>query len=205
MPYDISVPLSARTPVYPGDAVPEIRRVSDIEAGDPLTASHLSMGCHVGTHVDAPSHFLAGRASLEELPLSSFHGPALVLDLRRRRVIDEDDLPPLPDDHHLLLRTDNSELLLSESYTEARCHLTEKAAERLRSLRPRSVGFDHYSLDAPGTGEHPAHRVLAEDDIPVFVCLDLSGVPPGRYRFVGLPLRLVGAEAAPARAILLDA
>jgi arylformamidase len=204
---DITLELCALTPVYPGDPAPALERTADLARGDPLTSSHLSIGCHVGTHVDAPAHFLADGALLGDLSLARFYGPATVLDLRGRRCIEPDHLRalPIPRGQHLLLHTDGSRLLQRTGYSELAPYLCAKAAEHLCSLEPLSVGFDSYSLDPPDAAEpFPAHTALARAGIPVFVCLALDGVPAGPYTFAGLPLRLAGAEAAPVRALLIE-
>ena len=203
---DLTLRITERMPVYPGDPPPVIHRVSDLTRGDALTASHLSIGCHVGTHVDAPSHFISNAKTLDQLPLDAFFGPATVVDLRGARRIEPDMLRrvELPPRQHVLLKTDNSGFLQLEHFTEDYCYLSREAAEHLCELEPRSVGIDYYSLDPFESSDYPAHRTLAAAGIPAFVCLDLSGVRAGRYQFVGLPLRLADAEGAPVRAVLLE-
>ncbi|MBN1344414.1 MAG: cyclase family protein [Phycisphaerae bacterium] len=205
--FDITLEVSGATLVYPGDAAPVIERVSDIREGDALTASRLSMGCHVGTHVDAPAHFLADGATVDELSLECFHGPAVVVDMRGKDVIGRSDVEAagLPEGHHILLKTDNSLLLRQTTFSERYCTVSAEAAACLAARRPRAIGFDYYSLDPVETRTYAAHVALARAGIPVFVCLDLSEVPPGGYTFVGLPLRLRGVEAAPVRAVLMGA
>ncbi|MBI2816373.1 MAG: cyclase family protein, partial [Acidobacteria bacterium] len=79
---DITIPMRAAMPLYPGDAPPLVRRVSCIADGSPLKASELVMGCHVGTHVDAPAHFINGGATIDQLSLRHFYGNAVVLGFR---------------------------------------------------------------------------------------------------------------------------
>lgn len=203
---DITLRVSSDILVYPGDPAPELRRVSDLGRGDALTATHLSIGCHVGTHVDAPSHFLSEGRNLDELPLECFLGPAVVLDLTGRRRIESDDLRDMeiPFRHHVLVKTENSALLRLEHFRKEYCYLSRAAAELLCTREPRSVGFDYYSLDPFESTDFPAHRALAAANIPAFVCLDLGAVRPGLYQFAGLPLRLADAEGAPVRAVLLE-
>ena len=204
--FDLTLPLSPRTFTYPGDPAPTITRTLDTSKGDPLTASHLSLNCHVGTHVDAPAHFLAHGATLEELPLDCFFGPAAVISLEGKAIIEAADLvsQDLPPSHHILLKTDNSRLLKRNRFSESFCVVSPDATRYLLRTTPRSIGYDYYSLDPYQTTEiFPAHRILAQSNIPVFVCLDLSKVQPGRYNFFGFPLRLTKAEASPVRALLM--
>ena len=204
--HDLTLPISPDTLTYPGDPSPTISRTMDVSQGDSLTASHLSLNCHVGTHVDAPAHFIASGATLEELPMECFYGPALVINLEGKPVIEISDLLSydLPLSHHILLKTDNSQLLHRDRFTESYCVLSPDAARYLLGKTPRSIGFDYYSLDPHQTTEvFPTHRILAQSNIPVFVCLDLSRVQPGQFMFFGFPLLLEKVEASPVRAILM--
>jgi len=191
--------------VYPGDLPPRIQRMSDLHQGDSLTASIVTIGCHVGTHVDAPAHFLAHGKWLEELPLESFYGPALVIGQEGKRSVVKADLERLsiPKQHHIVLKTDNGALLHETTFSDDFCILSEEAAEYLCEFHPLSVGWDYYSLDPLTFPEtFPAHIVLAQANIPVFVCLNLLDIEEGAYWFSGFPLRLKGVEGAPVRAIL---
>ncbi len=204
--YDLTLPISPDTLTYPGDPPPTIIRMTDVSQGDSLTTSHLSLNCHVGTHVDAPAHFIPHGATLEELPMDCFFGPAVVVNLEGKEVIDASDLAPhaLPPEHHILLKTDNSRLLHHGRFSNSFCVVSPDATRDLLNKRPLSIGYDYYSLDPhqpPGT--FPSHLILAQSNIPVFVCLDLSEVQPGQYMFWGFPLRLEQVEASPVRAILM--
>ncbi len=202
--YDLTLPITSKMPVFPGDPAPELFTVSDIRKGDPLTISHISMGCHVGTHVDCPAHFLEDGPVLGAMQWRSFMGQARVLELTGSSFISREDLAQyeIPRDYHILLKTTNSARLAQSSFTEDYVFMDPEAANYLAGHNPRSVGFDYYSLDPASSQTFPAHTRLAEQGIPVFVCLDLSGPPSGDYWFVGLPLRLDQLEGAPARVLL---
>ena len=205
--FDLTLPLSPKTLTYPGDPSPSIKRTMDLSNGDSLTASHISLNCHVGTHVDAPAHFIAQGATLEELPMECFYGPAVVINLEGKMVIEVSDLAShnLPCSYHILLKTDNSKLLQSEKFSTSYCVVSPEAAKYLLTRTPRSIGFDYYSLDpCQPAGLFPTHRLLAQSNIPTFVCLDLSEVKSGRFVFSGFPLRLGKVEASPVRAILMN-
>ena len=204
--HDVSLSLSSQTVVYPGDRVPQIERLSDIQVGDPLTHSHLSIGCHVGTHIDAPSHFLAKKWSLNQLPLQSFYGPAVVINMENRSRVELSDIDSLqlPSYHHVLFKTDNSPLLQTPTFHSSYCTLSPEAAEFLCQRKPLSIGWDYYSLDPGNSDGFFAHKRIAEHNVPVFICLDLFKICPGSYHFVGLPLRLESVEASPVRALLID-
>ncbi len=206
--FDLSVPLFRDTFVYPGDSPPILTKSSNLEKGDALTASHLSMNCHVGTHVDAPAHFLGDGENLDELRLDRFHGPAMVYEFLDRDVITQTDIQNVSvlERHHILLKTKNSELLECKTFSSSYCTVSPEVAEWLCERQPLSVGFDYYSLDPyQEDGGFPAHTILARAGIPVYVCLNLKDVSSGHYVFSGFPLRLLGAEASPVRAVLMSA
>jgi arylformamidase len=204
--FDITLPLSNHTLVFPGDSPPDIQRASDLKQGASLTASTFSMGCHVGTHVDAPGHFLSQGMMVDELPLESFYGPALVVGQEGKQVVEKADVEKkiIPPHLHIFFKTDNGALLNGKVFSKERCTLSSQAAHYLTTLNPLSIGWDYYSLD-PSTNleTFSAHTILAKANIPVFVCLNLKAIAEGLYGFSGFPLRLENVEGAPVRAILI--
>ena len=202
---DITIPIDGSTPIYPGDPTPKVALLSSITDGDPVTASLLSLGAHVGTHVDLPAHFLRDGKTLEAYDVTRFMGQAYVIDCTSvKKLIDIDFLKnkDIPKHRHTFLKTRNSTLLESDDFSENYIYITEEAARFLLQHEPLSIGIDYYSLDSSDSEIFPAHRVCAEYDIPVFVCLNLSNVSPGSYWFAGLPLSFPILEGAPVRAIL---
>jgi arylformamidase len=169
--------------LYPGDALPEVRT----QFGFGLMTSEVRLGCHIGTHVDAPSHFLAGTASVEQLPLAAFFGPALVLHVADAAALQTDCR------RHILLRTGEP----------IHAGLTVGAIARVLAHDPLSIGCDAYSLERAEVPGFPVHKAVANQGLPAFVRLDLSGVEPGEYLFCALPWKLAGVEGIPVRAVLL--
>jgi arylformamidase len=201
--YDITLVLHEGMAVYPGDAPPKIRRTASIEQGASLTVSTLELPCHAGTHVDAPGHFLAGGRLLSDYPADAFFGPAIVIDVAGHHHVTAAALKeqPIAPRRHLLLRTRNSERPRAAAYDLDHACIDSDAVDVLIALRPLSIGFDDYSVDAPAASDLPVHRRLARAGLLVYVGLDLSAIPAGEYTFFGLPLRLDGAEASPVRAV----
>ena len=203
---DISVPLLAGMPVYPGNTALRIVPLRRMERGDPNNLSGLECGLHTGTHVDAPLHFLAGGSSVDQLPLDAMLGEAVVAYLPGVDSITADMLArlALPEGTiRLVLRTRNSDLWES-GVTEFRkdfVALTSDAAQWLVKQGIRLIGVDYLSVQCYGDGPL-THRVLLEAGIVIVEGLNLAGVAAGRYELICLPLLLHGAEGAPARAIL---
>lgn len=202
--YDLSHVIHEGMVLYPGDPPPRVRRLSSIDEGAALTTSTLELPCHVGTHVDAPAHFLAGGRLLSDYTAEAFCGAAVVLDLASEANVNAVALrtQSMPEGRHVLLRTRNSTRLRSREYDRDHAFIEPEAAEVLIESRPLSIGFDDYSVDAEGDGALTVHRRFAAAGLLVYVALDLSLPAPGEYTFFGLPPRIERVEAAPVRAVL---
>ena len=204
--YDISVGISPDLPVWPGDPPVKLERLRDIAKGDESTVTHLSFGAHVGTHVDAPLHFLQGGDSIDRLPLRLLTGRAYVVDMGKAEVIDEVSLGKVnlpPRTRRVLFKTRNSELWGKEKqFVEKYVALTPGGANWLVKKGVQLVGVDYLSV-APYDDSVSTHRALLSARVVILEGLDLRDVTQGRYTLYCLPLKLVGAEGAPARAILV--
>jgi arylformamidase len=204
-PLDATVEIHADMAVFPGDPSPRLVRTASFERGDPLLMSELHLGCHVGTHVDAPGHFVAGGSLMGEFSPEMLSGRVVVLDCTSaERAVQPGDLPLAALGHgdHVVLRTANT---LRRGDKDGLVHVTVDAIHQLISTGITVLGFDSYSLDAPEDHELPAHRSAALSGIPVVVMLDLRLVQPGEYFWAVAPLRLRNAEAAPARVLFFPA
>jgi arylformamidase len=190
---DISRPVGADTPVWPGDPPVTLEPVARIEAGDPAAVSRLTLGTHTGTHVDPPAHFLPGGATVDQLDLDVLVGPALVVDLTATAgPVEPHRLAALADGHsRLLLRTGAAEGVV-----------TTGVARRLVEDGVRLVGVDTLSIE-PATHDYEVHHLLLSAGVVIVEGLDLSAAPPGEYQLVCLPLRVTGGDGAPARAVLI--
>jgi arylformamidase len=205
--HDISLPLSARLPVWPGDPPPAIVRTADLAAGAACTLTEVHLSAHAGTHVDAPAHYLAAGTTVDALDLDVLIGPAEVVDLGDVAAVDAAVLAALDVPGHvarLLLRTRNSAAWSAgdPSFRADFVAVTADGARWLVQRGVRLVGIDGLSI-APLADIATPHIVLLSAGVVVIEGLDLSGVSPGTYDLVCLPLRLVGAEGAPARAVLI--
>jgi len=202
--YDVTVPLSASVPTYPGDPRFDIEFTHRLAAGDPYNLARFSLGAHSGTHVDAPYHFLADGAAVDELPLEILMGKARVLEIPARDRIRREDLEALDlrDDLRVLLKTRMSGQLRLPEFQEDFVHLTGDAAAYLAQAGLKLVGIDYLSVDRFGSADFEAHQALLGAGVVIVEGLDLSEVEPGEYDMACLPLRIVGADGAPARVVL---
>ena len=203
---DVSVPLDDGVIVWPGD--PEFQReLLSTTAVDGVEVSQLRMSVHTGTHVDAPAHYLEGGATIGTMPIDAMVGPCVVLQIPEDVIrIDVEHLEAvdLAEGERVLLRTGNSTrgLLGRRSFVEDYTFLTPDAAAYLARLPARCVGIDYLSVGGPGPEGVETHELLLASGVWIIECLELAHVAPGTYDLVCLPLRLMSAEGAPARAIL---
>jgi arylformamidase len=206
--YDISVPISESLPVWPGDPEIHITQPMHLARGDMATVSRLEMGAHTGTHVDAPAHFIPGGLSVDALDLSVLVGPALVIHAPEAHALTAQVLERLnipPGTSRVLFRTRNSDRWARGEYPffEDYVAFTMDGAAWLVERGIRLVGIDYLSV-APFDDPVPTHQTLLRAGIIVVEGLDLSSVAAGAYQLVCLPLKIAGAEGAPARAILIE-
>jgi len=201
--YDISVPLTAGMPLYPGDPPFEIEALPH-DGAAPYVISRLGLSTHSGTHVDAPAHFLPGGATVDQLPVDILVGKARVVELLEQERIERADLEAqdMRDDLRVLIKTRMSGLMQKSAFQEDHVYLARDAALYLAQAGIKLVGFDYLSIDRYGATDFPAHRALLDAGVVIVEGLDLSDVQAGEYDLFCLPLRIGGGDGAPARVLL---
>ncbi len=206
--YDISLPVSESLIVWPGDPAIHITQPSHLDKGDKATVSRLDMGAHTGTHVDAPCHFIRGGLGVDSLDLDTLVGPALVVEAPANGHISADLLKGLgipPRTPRVLFHTRNSELWSrgERSFSKDFVGITADGAQWLADFGVRLVGVDYLSV-APFGQSGPTHHTLLHAGVIIVEGLNLSQIRAGTYTLVCLPLKLVGIDGSPARAILIE-
>jgi arylformamidase len=204
--HDVSLPIASEGLTFPGDPQTHVSVHQSIARGDPANVSALAFGSHTGTHIDAPRHFLQGGGPVDAIPLERLVGPAAVLELPDSvTAIGEAELRSrdLRGTRRVLFRTRNSSLLSGPRFTPEYAYLAPDGAEYLLGLGVELVGIDYLSIERFDSKDYPVHRMLLERQVVIVEGLDLSEVPEGGYQFFCLPLRLVGLDGAPARAVLI--
>ena len=207
--YDVSVPLFPAMVGWPGDPEFEMSAEARIPE-DGYSLSRICMGTHTGTHVDAPRHVVEYGKHIDQIPLDVLIGRALVAEVKPPKgwAIQPEDLidAGVPRGcSRVLFKTSNSDLWAPgpHDFEPFFVHLSEKTARWLVESGAKLVGIDYMSVDGMQEKPLPAHHVLLEAGVVIIENLDLSHVPPGVYDLIALPLKLLNADGAPARVVLV--
>jgi arylformamidase len=204
--WDISPPLHAGSPVFPGDARYEQHWAATIAPGCPVNVSTLTLSPHTGAHADAPLHYDSGGAAVGCLDLTPYLGPCRVIHaigvtpLVQWRHIEhavDTQLPP-----RVLVRT--YERMPVEHWDAALAAYAPETIERLADHGVTLVGIDTASIDPADSKLLDSHQVIRRRGLRVLENLVLDEVPEGDYELMALPLKLVTADASPVRAVLRE-
>lgn len=202
---DISVPVYTGMVHWPGDPDVKLTRKLDMAKGEVCNYTHLSFGAHTGTHMDAPLHFVADGESMDKLPLDATVGRCRVIEIKARGQIGPRHLKSLRlrRGERVLFKTGNSrKSWKSEAFDEGFVSISQDAAQFLVDRGVRTVGVDYLSIGGWQSDGVETHQVMLGAGIWVIEGLNLAKVKPGGYELICLPLKLLGAEGAPARAVL---
>lgn len=202
---DLSQPLHAGMPVYPGTAQPQFTVVATVEA-DGYRMEQACFNYHVGTHLDAPAHMLPGGATLDAYEAARFVGRAAVLDVAGP--VGLETLAPqaarLSRLDYLLLRTGWSSRWGAPAYFQGYPVLSAEAARWLGGFSLRGVGIDAPSFDPVDSEHFPIHRLLLGQGLLLLENLaHLERLGEGEFTFACLPLPLRGADGSPVRAVAM--
>jgi len=202
---DISAPIDPGMPTFEGDPPVSLELAKSLARGDVCNLTRVDMGAHTGTHIDAPIHFVAGGAGSEAISLDAVIGPAWVVDARDQHgaitAADLDRLAIPRGETRILFRTPNSQLWERPGFQTGFVGLDASAAAAIVTRRTTLVGIDYLSI-APFGDPTPTHVALLSAGVVVLEGLDLRAVEPGPYELLCLPLRIMGSDGAPARAVL---
>lgn len=203
--FDISEPLAAETAVFPGDTPFSREWIMRMEDGGSCNVSTIRMSAHCGTHTDAPLHFDPRGDDMVAVDLSAYIGPCRVVDMPG-----EGDPPLIPPDALTRSLLEGTERILFRTrsrhdhrvFDEGFTAVGPSAAKKLVAAGLRLVGIDTPSMDHATARDLLAHRALCSGGVAILENLDLTGVPAGDYHLAALPLKIVGSDSSPVRAVL---
>jgi len=202
---DVSVTLKDGMVTWPGDPPVRISHALSMERGDPSTVSLLEMGAHTGTHMDAPAHFVRGGTGIGDMPLDASIGPARVIPIHDRISIKPDELEghAIQPGERVLFKTHNSEHCWdADTFVEGFVYVSEAAARYLAERQVRLIGVDYLSVGGFHADGVKIHQTLLNAGIWIIEGLNLKQVQPGPVDLVCLPLKILGGDGAPARALV---
>ena len=204
--YDISLTIYPGMLGWPGQPQLAMDTVKSIAQGDSSNVSLLHIGTHTSTHVDAPCHFIPGAIGIDSISPEVLIGPARLFQLPEIPHIDRNLLEglELKGVERLLFGTSNSTLLKQSQFVEDYIFTSEDAASYLVDMGIKLVGVDYLSIDQYQNMARPAHHVLLGAGVVIVEGLDMTGVPPGDYELICLPLKIKDGNGAPARVFLRE-
>jgi len=207
--YDVSVPLSAAIPTYPGDPGIEIKQWLRLANGDAANVSLINFGLHSGTHVDAPAHFIEGGSRVDSLSMDCLLGEVEVVEVADEiAVIDKTFVARncVRGSQRILFKTRNSAFWAApeQGFQQDYVYIDPEAARWLVAAGVKLVGIDYLSVEKFGSDGFQPHLAFLSHSVVIVEGLDLRDVPPGIYELLCLPLRIAGGsgDGAPARVIL---
>ena len=202
--WDISPPIAADSPLFPGDTAYSQQWTATIAPGCPVNLSTITMSPHIGAHADAPLHYGADAPTIGQVSLDPYLGPCRVIHaIGCGRLVRPEhlahaatDLPP-----RVLVRT------CVQAPTRWSPEFSAFAPETiawLAAMNVRLVGIDSQSVDPADSKTLDSHHRLLHHDLRVLENLVLDDVPEGDYELIALPLKLMTADASPVRAVLRE-
>jgi len=200
--YDITPPVSTQLKVFPGDTPASREVLMDMATGDHVTLSTLRATVHLGAHVDAPSHYGVGEPTIDRQPLELYLGECQVmhLDIARGALIASSDFHAQIESERLLLRTGT--FPNPNEWNEDFAAFEPETVDWLSDEGVRLIGLDTPSVDPSTAKVLEAHHRFLANDMAILEGIVLEDVPEGMYELIALPLKLVGFDASPVRAVL---
>ncbi|HSH93880.1 MAG TPA: cyclase family protein [Roseimicrobium sp.] len=213
---DISVEMRDGMVHWPGD--PSCNISLFVKLGDPIpgqpgktipcNVTQMTLSAHTGTHMDAPRHFVKDGRTMESMPIDAVVGPCRVIELKDKKAVTVKELKKhkLKKGERILLKTRNStkswKLAKTSTFDTEFIYIPADTAQYLVDCGIQTVGVDYLSVGGWQKDGVECHQILLGKEVWIIEGLDLSKVKPGKYDLVCLPLKILGADGAPARAIL---
>lgn len=208
--YDLSVSVHEGMALWPSDPPLSMKLAKSMARGDRSNVTRLEFGAHTGTHMDAPFHFVANGAGIDQIPLETLIGPCRVYDLTGipghidRPALERCDLRGVT---RALFKTRNSERWARDEreFDKSFIAIVTDGAQLLVERGVKLVGVDYLSVEPYGSKEHPVHLTLLPAGVVIIEGLNLSAVPAGDYELMALPMKLKDCDGAPTRVVLRQA
>lgn len=199
---DISQTVSPTSSVFPGDTPFTLRKVASLADGASCDVGTIQTTLHIGTHADAPSHFVQGAPGIGEVPLERYYGPARVVARIGDGPITADEVRAWNPTKGMRYLVRTRDVVDPGEWPAQFAHLDPAAARVLAEAGVALFGIDTPSVDHQDSKTLDAHKALLSGNVAILENLDLTGVRPMPYELMAFPLKIAGADAAPCRAVL---
>lgn len=211
---DISPELSCEIAVFPGDTPLSREILMETERGDSITLSTLRTTVHVGSHADAPSHYAKGGQTIDQIDLARYIGPCVVVEVSNRVRRTREGMRVAVDDligkaaRGIDAITQRRVLIKTMTQPDKRefggdfAGLEPALVGALAAKGVTTIGLDTPSVDVAASKDLPAHAAFHKHGVVIIEGLVLDHVERGEYELVALPLKLIGFDASPVRAVL---
>jgi arylformamidase len=196
---DLSMPISPDMPTNQPDHFPPVLKPYSHIASDGWAGTAITIDSHCGTHVDAPSHFVAGDIGVDQIPIDVLIGPAQKVSVDTA-VVTAAHLASVSSER-VVVHTGWSDRADTPEYITASTHLNADAAQHLLSCGVRLVGIDSPSVDAPGCDD--VHQILLGHGVIIVENLSNTATLPDRFELIVSPLRIVDGDGSPARVVAI--
>lgn len=202
MIYDISPPITDSLAVWPGDTPLSREILCDMHEGSNLTLSTLRATVHLGAHADGPNHYGKDAPAIDERNLDYYLGKCQVVYAKvdRKARISPNDISTPIEAERVLLKTGTYPD--AQVFNEDFAALSTELIDFLHDRGVKLIGMDTPSVDLFASKDLESHHRILMHDMAILECLELQDVPEGIYELIALPLKLVGFDASPVRAIL---
>ncbi len=201
---DITMTLQNGIVNWPGDPAFEIHKIASFENGDDVNISTFSTCSHIGTHVDAPLHYIENGSDVAAIPLDHLLGDVKVIQIISNIEISLEEIKKysINKGDRILFKTKHSDIDWSlKPFNEKLIALTTEAASYLKEKEILLVGIDYLSISGLHNSKE-VHQLLLSSGVCILEGLNLQTIEPGNYEFICLPLKIEGAEGAPARVLI---
>ena len=211
---DATYPIFENMTGWPGQPVTDLETLSCIHCGDNAMVSVLHISLHSGTHMDAPSHFLAQGVDISRAPFEVGLGPVRIAAVSPSGAVQPEDIQayeartrPLQAGERLILRTPNSDKAnwLQEPFDTEYHGIGPEAARYIADRKLKLIGVDYLSVGPFHEGNPQTHRALMGGGVWIIEGIDLRRIKEGSYEMICLPLRIAGGDASPIRILLRPA
>ncbi len=203
--FDLTSPITNETTVFPGDPKFNIEIISSLDKGEPFNLCKMTLGNHMGTHIDFPGHVLKNGKLSDQYSISDLIGNGIIIELPptadtiNRAFVEHQDIPK---NSFVFFKTKNSDRKKSACFQERYVYIEPDAALALIEKKVKVVGIDYLSVDSSELSDLPVHQILLSNDILIVENLELSNILPGPGTIYIMPIHVPGMDGLPTRVVM---